>query len=71
MYILIVIAFTLIAAWYIFKVARKRWYDAVADEVNFKVKETREVYESVRGINPDRVKKQHDKIEETKEAIDL
>ena len=71
MYYLVIIALALISTWYIFKFAREKWYDAEADEVKFKVKETREVYESVKDVKTDRVKKQHDRIEEIKEATDL
>ena len=71
MYYLVILGLALVSTWYIFKFARGKWYDAEADEVKFRVKETKEIYESVKDVNTDRVKKQHDRIEEIKEATDL
>ena len=71
MYILVVCVFTLIAAWFIFKIARKKWHDVEADEVKCRVEETEDVYKSVKDVNTKKFKKQHDKVEKIKEATDL
>jgi len=71
MYYLVILAFTILTAWVIFKVARRWWREADIDEIKSKVKDTEVIYESAKDINTKRFQKQHDKVEEVKESTDL
>ncbi|MHA2280168.1 MAG: hypothetical protein ACXAC5_04750 [Promethearchaeota archaeon] len=71
MYTLVVLVFALVATWFIFRMARKAWRKADIEEVKSKVEDTEDVYESAKNINAKKFQKQHDKVEEIKEATDL
>ena len=71
MYYLIVLAFTLLAGWVIYRTASKLFRKADIADIKNKVNDTEGVYESTKDINVKTFQKQHDKIEEIKEATDL
>jgi hypothetical protein len=71
MYYLIVLIFTLIAAWLIFKMARREWRKTEIAEIKSKVKDTESVYNSAKNIDAKKFQKQHSEVEKIKETTDL
>ncbi len=71
MYYLVILAFALLASWIVFRIASKLFRKADVADIKNKVDDTEDVYNSAKDINVKVFKKQHDKIEETKEATNL